>query len=105
MFSAHRRNDKKGSSKTKEMDNIYHVRKDERPQDDLKNVSVDNSALCGGSHYHQSNEIRGSGYWMVENSFYLSADNVVEDDNDGHHNVFEIDPAVYSEINNSGGKY
>lgn len=105
MFSAHRRNDKKGSSKSKEMDNIYHARKDERPQDDLKNVSVDDSALCGGQHYHQSNEIRGSGYWMVENSFYLSADNVVEDDNDGHHNVFEIDPAVYSEINNSGGKY
>lgn len=65
MFTAHRRNDKKSLSKTKETDIIYHVRKEERPQDDLKNISVDDSVLkidCGGSHYHQSDEIRGSGY-------------------------------------------
>lgn len=41
---------------------------------------------------------------MVENSFYLFADKVDKDNDDGHKKVFDIDPAVYSEINISGKK-
>lgn len=33
--------------------------------------------------------------------FYLSADKVNRDIDDGHQNVFDIDRAVYSEINDS----
>lgn len=43
MFSAHSKNDKTRSSKRK-VDNIYRERKEEKPQDDLKNISFDNSA-------------------------------------------------------------
>lgn len=39
---------------------------------------------------------------MVENSFYLSADNVVTDNEDGIQNDLDINPSVYSEINDSG---
>lgn len=44
MFSAHSKNDKTRSSKRKVADNIYRERKEEKPQDDLKNISFDNSA-------------------------------------------------------------
>lgn len=93
-------------SKKKVTDNIYmyHVRKDERLQRDLQHTSVEQSAVKAdivGSQNHQSDENRGSGYWMVENSFYLSADKVVTDNDDGHQNVLDINPSVYSEINDS----
>lgn len=38
---------------------------------------------------------------MVENSLYLSADKNVRDKYDGHQNVLDINPSVYSEINDS----
>lgn len=44
MFSAHSKNDKTSPSKRKVADNIYRERKEEKPQDDLKNISFDNSA-------------------------------------------------------------
>lgn len=85
-------------------DNIYHVRSDER-HGELNQTSVEQSAVkadTGGSQYDQSDENRGSVYWMVENSFYLSADNVVTDNEDGSQNDLDINPSVYSEINDSG---
>lgn len=78
--------------------------KEERLKDDLQLNPIEYSASkadIGGSQNHQSDENRGSGYWMVENSFYLSADKVVRDDGDGHQNVLDINPSVYSEINDS----
>lgn len=85
-------------------ENIYHIRKEERLQDDLQNNPVEQSDIkadIGGSQYHQSDVNRGSGYWMVENYFYLSADKVVKDNDDGNQNVLDINPSVYSEINDS----
>lgn len=103
-FFALRKNNKKSLSKKKVTENIYHVRSDER-HGELNQTSVEQSAVkadTGGSQYDQSDENRGSGYWMVENSFYLSADNVVTDNEDGIQNDLDINPSVYSEINDSG---
>lgn len=102
---AHRKNNKNSLSKRKVTDNIYHVRNDERLHGELNQTSVEQSAVksdVGGSQYDQSDENRGSGYWMVENSFYLSADNVVTDNEDGSQKDLDINPSVYSEINDSG---
>lgn len=103
-FFALRKNNKKSLSKKKVTDYIYHVRSDKR-HGELNQTSVEQSAVkadTGGSQYDQSDENRGSGYWMVENSFYLSADNVVTDNEDGIQNDLDINPSVYSEINDSG---
>lgn len=104
FFSAYRRNDKKSPSKKKVTDNIYYLRKNERLQGDQNNIRAEQSAVKAdieGSQNYQSDENRGSGYWMVENSFYLSADNVVKDNEDGRQNVSDINPSVYSDINDS----
>lgn len=104
-FFALRKNDKESFSKKNVTENIYHVRNDERLHGEFKQTSVEKSAVkedIGGSQYDQSDENRGSGYWMVENSFYLSADNVVTDNEDGRQNDLDINPSVYSEINDSG---
>lgn len=102
-----RKKGKKTQSKKELTENIYHTRKEERLQDDFKFNPVEQSAIktdTEGSQNQQSDENRGSGYWMVENSFYLSADKVVRDDGDGHQNVLDINPALYSEINDSENK-
>lgn len=97
----------KNQSKKELTENIYHTRKEERLQDDFKFNPVEQSAFktdTEGSQNQQSDENRGSGYWMVENSFYLSADKVARDDGDDHQNVLDINPALYSEINDSENK-
>lgn len=104
-FFALRKSNKKSLSKKKVTDNIYHVRNDERLHGEFKQTSVEKSAVkedIGGSQYDQSDENRGSGYWMVENSLYLPADSVVTDNEDGRQNELDINPSVYSEINDSG---
>lgn len=104
FFFAYRRNNKKSPSKKKVTDNIYYLRKNERLQGDQNNIRAEQSAVKAdieGSQNYQFDENRGSGYWMVENSFYLSADNVVKDNEDGRQNVSDINPSVYSDINDS----
>lgn len=83
---------------------MYQIMKEERLKDDLQLNPIEHSASkadIGGSQNHQSDENRGSGYWMVENSFYLSADMNIKGKDDGHQNVLDINPSVYSEINDS----
>lgn len=99
-----RRNDKKSQSKKELTENMYQIMKEERLKDDLQLNPIEYSASkadIGGSQNHQSDENRGSGYWMVENSFYLSADMNIKGKDDGHQNVLDINPSVYSEINDS----
>lgn len=85
-------------------DNIHRLRQDERPQDVLKifHLTIPLKIYYDGLQYDQSDENRSSGYWMVKISFYLSADKVDKDNDDGHRKYFDINSAVYLEINDSG---
>ena len=79
-------------------DDLYAQRKNIQPENTLPQSTE--SIKTPNPHPSSNVDNRGSGLWVVENTFYQSADNVTNDnDDDGNEKELEVGSSVYySEI-------
>nr|XP_022294038.1 uncharacterized protein LOC111104406 [Crassostrea virginica] len=85
-------------------DDLYAQRKEIQPENTLPQSTE--SIKTPNPHPSSYVDNRGSGLWVVENTFYQSADNVTNDnDDDGNEMELEVDNTVYySEIKDNENK-